>query len=242
MWVATWQGGAMATPNDVIDLVDSRTRELLVALDGLDDADMRAPSLLPGWTRGHVVTHLARNADALVRLLTWARTGEEQAMYASPEQRAADIEDGAGRSADALLDDLTEASVRWIVTARGLPEDAWAATVTARAGRKVVGSWLPMMRATEVILHHYDLDLGYTPDRWPPGWVSLAMHDAARDLSDRAGEPLALRAVDSGLGVGDGGGRTVSGTQADLLAWVTRGLVGPSLSTTGTLPELAAWR
>ena len=232
----------MATPHDVIDLVDSRIRELLLDLDGLDDSDMRAPSLLPGWTRGHVITHLARNADALVRLLTWARTGEETEMYASPEQRAADIEDGASRTAEALLDDLTEASLRWVVAARGLPEDAWSSVVTARAGRRVPGSWLPVMRATEVVLHHYDLDLGYTPDRWPPGWVSLVMHDACRDLSERAGEPLALRAVDSGLGVGDGGGRTVSGTQADLLAWVVRRVVGPSLTTTGDLPELAPWR
>ncbi|MFD1827715.1 MULTISPECIES: maleylpyruvate isomerase family mycothiol-dependent enzyme [Mumia] len=232
----------MATPNDVIDLVDSRTRELLVDLDGLDDADMRAPSLLPGWSRGHVITHLARNADALVRLLTSARTGEAIPMYASAEQRDDDIEAGAGRSADVLLDDLTETSIGWIVEARALPEAAWSATVTARGGRQVAGSWVPMMRATEVVLHHYDLDLGYTPDRWPPGWVSLAMHDAARDLSERAGEPLALRAVDSGLGVGDGGGRTVSGTQADLLAWVTRSVTGPSLATTGDLPDLDAWR
>ncbi|MGH1565641.1 maleylpyruvate isomerase family mycothiol-dependent enzyme [Mumia sp. DW29H23] len=232
----------MATPYDVIDLVDSRTRDLLLALDALDDADMRAPSLLPGWTRGHVVTHLARNADALVNLFTWAETGEKKPMYASPEARDADIEAGAHRSADALLDDLTESSVRWIVTARRLPDDAWGRTVVARGGKEVPGSWIPMLRAGEVIVHHYDLDLGYTPDQWPQGWVSLALHDATANLSERAGEPVALRATDSGFGVGDGGGRTVSGTQADLLAWVTRGVVGPSLTTTGDLPELGPWR
>ncbi|KAA1420009.1 maleylpyruvate isomerase family mycothiol-dependent enzyme [Mumia zhuanghuii] len=232
----------MATPNDVIDLVDSRTGELLLALDALDDADMRAPSLLPGWTRGHVVTHLARNADALGNLFHWAETGEETPAYASRDARDADIEAGAHRSADALLDDLTEASVRWIVTARRLPEEAWARVVTHRPGREIPGSWIPMLRAGEVILHHYDLALGYEPEQWPGGWVSLALHDAAGGLADRAGEPLALRAIDSGFGVGDGGGRTVSGTQADLLAWVTRGRVGDSLTTTGDLPELGPWR
>lgn len=232
----------MATPYDVIDLVDSRTRELLLALDGLDDAGMRAPSLLPGWTRGHVVTHLACNADALVNLFTWAETGVETPMYASRESRDADIEAGAGRTADALLDDLTEASVRWIVTARELSDEAWSRQVVARGGKEIPGSWVPMLRAGEVILHHYDLDLGYSPDQWPQPWVSLALHDATRDLTSRAGEPLALRATDSGFGVGDGGGRTISGTQADLLAWVTRGVTGASLTTTGDLPELGPWR
>src|ERR671930_1390843 len=68
----------------------------------LTDAQARAPSGLPGWSRGHVLTHLARNADALVNLLTWARTGVETPMYASGEQRNADIEAGAGRSAEEL--------------------------------------------------------------------------------------------------------------------------------------------
>ena len=39
-----------------------------------DDA-FAAPSALPGWSRAHVLTHVARNADAMINLLTWARTG-----------------------------------------------------------------------------------------------------------------------------------------------------------------------
>ena len=53
----------------------------------LTDSQARAPSLLPGWTRGHVVTHLARNADALRNLLTWARTGIPTPMYPSRQAR-----------------------------------------------------------------------------------------------------------------------------------------------------------
>nr|WP_254126579.1 maleylpyruvate isomerase N-terminal domain-containing protein [Amycolatopsis sp. CA-230715] len=29
----------------------------------LGDADVRAPSALPGWSRAHVLAHLARHAD-----------------------------------------------------------------------------------------------------------------------------------------------------------------------------------
>jgi maleylpyruvate isomerase len=39
------------------------------------DGSILADSGLPGWTRGHLLTHVARNADALRNLLTWARTG-----------------------------------------------------------------------------------------------------------------------------------------------------------------------
>ena len=56
------------------------------AAGGLDPAQLAGPSRLPGWTRGHVLSHLARNADALVNLLTWARTGTEARMYASPTE------------------------------------------------------------------------------------------------------------------------------------------------------------
>ncbi|MEU4755514.1 maleylpyruvate isomerase N-terminal domain-containing protein, partial [Micromonospora tulbaghiae] len=67
--------GALAEAND----------RLLRTVSGLTAADVAAPSLLPGWTRAHVLTHLARNADGFVNLLTSARTGEEIPMYASAQ-------------------------------------------------------------------------------------------------------------------------------------------------------------
>ena len=71
------------------------TRLVVAALADLRDDGFPAPSLLPGWTRAHVVAHLARNAEALTRLATWARTGVETPMYVSPEQRDAEIETSA---------------------------------------------------------------------------------------------------------------------------------------------------
>jgi Mycothiol maleylpyruvate isomerase N-terminal domain len=61
---------------------------------GLDDARLREPSRLAGWSRGHVLSHLARNADALVNLLAWARTGVESRMYATPGDREEGINAG----------------------------------------------------------------------------------------------------------------------------------------------------
>jgi uncharacterized protein (TIGR03083 family) len=84
----------------------SATADLIQAIGGLPDAGATAPSLLPGWTRGHVLTHLARNADGGARLLGWARTGVPSYEYESVAARAAEIEQGAHRPAAVLIKDV----------------------------------------------------------------------------------------------------------------------------------------
>ena len=69
-------------------------------IDELTDEQARGASRLPGWTRGHVVTHLARNADALRDLVEGAIVGEEREQYpGGAEGRAGAIDDGADRDA-----------------------------------------------------------------------------------------------------------------------------------------------
>ena len=72
----------------------------------LTDQEFDRPSLLPGWDRRHVVAHVARNADALVNLMTWARTGEETPMYPSVEARDAGIAEAAALDPPALRTEL----------------------------------------------------------------------------------------------------------------------------------------
>src|SRR5213080_825186 len=90
--------------------VGAATDRLMATAAALSDAQAREPSLLAGWSRGHVLTHIARNADGLVNLLRWARTGTQTPMYASAESRAADIEAGAGRPAADLAADVRESA------------------------------------------------------------------------------------------------------------------------------------
>ena len=78
-----------ATTDHARTWVDRGTRLLLDVVDTLDDAALDRPSGLPGWTRRHLLAHVASNAEALGRLLDWARTGVENPMYASPEARDA---------------------------------------------------------------------------------------------------------------------------------------------------------
>jgi hypothetical protein len=78
-------------PRVYVERLNAATACLVEDIDGLGEDDVRGPSLLPGWTRGHVLTHLARNAEGGTRLLGWARTGIPSCEYESVTARAAAI-------------------------------------------------------------------------------------------------------------------------------------------------------
>src|SRR3954471_6247500 len=105
--------------------VDRATDNLLRAAADLDPAVVSAPSALPGWTTGHVLTHVARNADAYTNLLTWARTGVETPAYASPSARVEGIDAGAGRPLAEQIADLRAAHERFADAGAAMPAEAW---------------------------------------------------------------------------------------------------------------------
>ena len=82
-----------------LEMLAESTASLVASAGLLTDEQARGPSLLPGWTRGHLLTHVARNAEGGTRLLGWARTGVPSYEYRSVTARAAAIEEGAGRRA-----------------------------------------------------------------------------------------------------------------------------------------------
>ena len=103
--------------------VDRHTEQLLATARSLDPGSIGDPSLCPGWTRGHVLTHIARNADALLGLVTNATTGSSTPMYASPDARDADIEAGAGRPLAEQVADLESSAGRFAEAAAALTEE-----------------------------------------------------------------------------------------------------------------------
>ena len=100
----------MDDANDVLAALESATGRLLDGIASLSDAAATQPSLLPGWSRGHVLTHIARNADGLRNLLIWARTGTETPQYPSRQARDEAISAGSGRPAGQLAADLRTSS------------------------------------------------------------------------------------------------------------------------------------
>lgn len=121
------------------------------------EQEWEAPTGLDGWTRKHLVAHVAANAMALVNLVKWARTGEETPMYASPEQRNADIEQGATQGGDDLSSASLHAADRLESDWAELDEQHWAHQVRTAQGRTVAASEVPWMRAREVMVHSVDL-------------------------------------------------------------------------------------
>lgn len=167
----------MSQPSDARDLdraVEGAARAhqtLLARLDELTDPQARQLSLLPGWTVGHVVTHLARNADGLRAMIEGAARGEQAEMYpGGAERRVADIEAGAHRPAEALVDDVRMSSWRLEQSWAGLSADAWAMSGIALNGLRPIAD-IPHLRRREVEVHHADLGLGYTYHDWPADFV-----------------------------------------------------------------------
>ncbi len=153
-------------------------RTLEERLAGLTDERARQPSLLPDWTVGHVLTHIARNADGLRNMLEGAERGEVAEMYPALsyatglERRAADIVAGAGRTAAALVDDVRISAARLEMAFDSLSDDAWQGQGIAAFGPVGVVD-IPQRRWTEVEVHHADLGLGYSWAGWPAEFVRV---------------------------------------------------------------------
>jgi maleylpyruvate isomerase len=229
--------------------VEPATSRLVDAVMQLDDAACRRPSRLPGWSRAHVISHLARNADGLVNLLTWARTGVEHLMYTSHADRDADIEEGALRPHQLLTEDLVAASQRFAHSAETLADAAWSTGVANLRGTTFLAAEVPWMRVREVWLHLIDLDAGFGIGDVPAELVEDLLDDAVRQLGGRPGVPP-LR-IEADLPDERQRSWTVNADGADIVAAPIRGdgravlgwLTGrgPGTGLQGSLPPLPAW-
>jgi maleylpyruvate isomerase len=207
--------------------------ELNVAghVDRLTDDELTADSALPGWSRAHVVAHLARNADALVNLLTWARTGVETPMYPSRAARDAGIEATAALPPAELRADYAAACDRLATAIEAMPADAWTAEVRNGQGATVPASAVPWMRAKEVWVHGTDLHAGLVFADLPADFCAALVDDVLATFTGRDEAPeVTIVATDVDRTWGSGS-TTVTGPVAAVAAWLTRsddsGLPGP---------------
>ena len=222
---------------------EAATRRLLATLDDTTDADLRQPSLLPGWTRGHVVAHLCRNADAVTNLVRWAATGVASPMYPSQEARDAAVEQDAGRSAAEHRADAAASAERFHAAARALPADRWETAVTRVPG----GPPFPVrrvgaMRRIEVEVHHADLGTAYAAADWPDDLLDHLLDRRRRELAaDGVGLTLHLTDRDASVTTGSPGPR-VSGATADVVWWLLGRGTGERLACSDArLPDLGRW-
>lgn len=236
-----------ATPTDLLDQVAASTARFDTAIGTLTDAALAEPSLLPGWTRGHVLAHMSRNADSLLNLLLWARTGIEMPQYPSVAVRDADIEAGAPRPLTVQHADFTATAHRWQAVATTMPAADWQAEVRNRQGGTLTADQIPWMRLRETEIHHVDLDIGYTPADWPAAFVARLLPETITDLSAKllpeATPTFDIQSTDTDFIATVGPGRphhTVLGPATALLGWLIGRTSGSDL--TGPLPPLPSWK
>jgi maleylpyruvate isomerase len=220
------------------------TTRYLAAIEPLTDDEMRAPTALPGWTRGHVVTHLSRHADALAGVLKAAVAGEVGSMYDSQERRSADIQAGAHRPAAELIEDAAASWGRLLQADNELDVVHLAGSFTRTPGTDP----LPLrdigrMRRTEVEIHHADLLLDYRPTQWPADFSRGLISRRQAELADGPSMVLAATDVEGLWKFGPGQGPEIRGALGDLAWWLVGRGGGPGLvSSTGALPHLDRWR
>ncbi|MEV6953470.1 maleylpyruvate isomerase family mycothiol-dependent enzyme [Streptomyces sp. NPDC051183] len=225
--------------------VREATERLLTAAAKLDNAALAGGSHLPGWTRGHVLAHLARNADALVNVF------EGRPMYESAAARDADIERDAGRPLEEQLADVRDSAARFMATTE--PPQDWSRTVELRNGITDLASNVPFRRLVEVELHHVDLNVGYELADLPGEFTEREIVFLADRWSGRPEVPpvtLTAPADDTDgtdertwhTGGPEGAPVAVTGPADELLGWLAgRGAKGARLSVEGgPLPALPA--
>ena len=188
-----------AALRELSDQIDQATQRLLGTARIITDPDLRVPSMLPGWTRGHVLAHVARNADGMRNVLAGVRTGQGRPAYASAEAREAGIEQDAGRRATEQAADLASSAMALRTVARQLPDAGWQVPVRMLDGTDFFpAAELLTRRLAEVELHHCDLGAGYGPGDWPAFFAGMELAEPMRSWrQDRLSypEPAPLRSA-----------------------------------------------
>ncbi|GGR47709.1 maleylpyruvate isomerase [Nocardioides luteus] len=188
-------------------------------LDRLETGDFDADSQLPGWTRKHLLGHVAANADALGNLISWAETGVEKRMYTSPEQRNADIETAATRPAEELREWYVRGTRELDEAMDRLTPEQWAHEIITAQLVTRQASDVPWMRAREVYIHAVDLGVGIGFADLPEDFL-LALVDEIRTKRGLSDDDL----------------RAVEGPLPEIAAW----LAGRPHQLVGA-PELGPW-
>ncbi len=158
-------------------------QRLLADLDTLNESAMAlstAPSMLPDWTVGHVLTHIARNADAFRHMIEGAALGEKRTMYPSADARSNDIEHGASKPFATHVADVRTSVWALESSWATLTADGWSGHGITRLGEIAVTDF-PWRRWREVEVHHADLGLGFSAADWSPEFIATEL---ARRLTE----------------------------------------------------------
>jgi maleylpyruvate isomerase len=239
-------GGAPAA-----DQLAASSARVVRTVDGFHGDDWRAASLLPDWSRAHVVAHLALNAEGMARALRGVvadpRDDEPRTMYDSDDQRDQDIAELSGTEHSAIRDRLLAGITLLQEAIEAVPDDEWKTRIERTpGGRTIRAAAFPGMRWRELEIHHVDLDAGYTCADWTLPFAEHLLDAMAKRIA--APSSFEVRPHESARTwvIGDADAEypvpVVTGPATDLAWWLTGRQTPDTVSCTqGDLPEIGAW-
>jgi maleylpyruvate isomerase len=245
-------------PELIADLLPEASARVVRTVDAFHDGDWSAPSLLPTWTRAHVVAHLALNSEGMARALRGVlgdalgdvdESGPETGvgtMYDSDAVRDSDIAELAtAEHSEIRARLLAGVSVLHDVVS-AVPSDQWETRLERTPGGRSIraGAFLGM-RWRELEIHHVDLDAGYAPSDWTQEFAEHLLDAMVKRV---AAEAVEIRPLDSARTwvLGDGESEypvpVVTGPIADIGWWLTGRPAPDTVSCShGELPSIEGW-
>ena len=233
------------TPEKLRDELHRAADAVAAITASFSEEDIKAPSELPGWTRGHVLAHICGIANAMARQLEYAARGESIELYdGGHDGRTRAIDMAAGHSLGEHRADLEASLDRALRAFDSLDEPGWREPISYRGG-VVFDGGLALWR--ELVIHATDLGTGRGPETWSRpfcehlfDFLSARVPDGQRFVLQPLGLP--------GRGIGSGGTSTViSGMITDIAAWLagrtpTLGSLRATAAADGVdLPALLPW-
>lgn len=207
-------------------------------ISDLTAEQLRGPSLLPGWSRAHVIAHVALNAEGFVAVANTPEGLWPALMYpGGTTERDRDIATLAHSSTSQLLDRFREANACFIETWD--PPCPLRDCATAEGHPTFSSSSVLQRRLRELQVHLIDLDVGDVGiDVWMPAFVEADLGLQWPTVAHRTSQPVV---VDDEFGVrwetgpSTSRGPTPVVTRRQLLAWVL------DRGTIEGMPRLEPW-
>ncbi|MGN7253201.1 MULTISPECIES: maleylpyruvate isomerase family mycothiol-dependent enzyme [unclassified Arthrobacter] len=215
------------------------TDMFLATVSSLSDEELAAPSLCEGWTRAHVVAHVACSGRALIGLIDWATSGKERRLYASAEARTEAIAALAALPRDELLAEVRDSAAAFAGEAERLTGELAAQKVRA-GGRDLPATSIVALRIAEVVVHHHDLETAWTIEEADPDSLLNAIEAVVRALRAKGAPGMTLVTEERDQWIIGNGALHIESDREGLLQWLARGDAA-HIEADGPVPALPSW-
>ncbi|WP_265517309.1 maleylpyruvate isomerase N-terminal domain-containing protein [Nitratireductor luteus] len=212
---------AAAAPVRQLDWARRGTAYFARLLNELSDADLDAPSALPGLSRRHIIAHIGYHARILSEVVAWARNGRKEPLPRVAQVASGDVELGATLPSRALRYLFDHSEVHLNVEWRDLSDADWDACVEDAAGRRLALRKTPEIRARALWLHAVDLNSGGRFADMPSDFIDALIRDHAAAWSGRTSILLSPTDRQEPIEFGKAPETRLMGQAADMARWLS---------------------